>query len=146
MEKLAHYLELKTLQYPSEDTSKVKKAINTVLDLEKEELNEKLKTREIESQEGATIKKHEYKTKRWSEVKEIMKKIFREIEKPEKIHQYLNLKEGEFYIRLDKQQLYRGKIKPLKKGDIVHIKVKIASYPFRKEKIKRNLNKLIEED
>ncbi|MFW5903020.1 MAG: RNA-binding domain-containing protein [archaeon] len=146
MEKLAHYLELKTLQYPTEDTSEVKKAINTVLNIEKEELNEELKTEEIESQYGAVIKKHEYKTEKWSKVKEIMKRIFQEIGKLEEIYQHLDSEKGEFYIRLDKQELHRRKIKPLKKGDVVHIKVKIASYPFREEKIKKNLKKLLEAD
>ncbi len=143
MEKLAHYLELRTLQYPAEDTSKVKKAINNLLELDEETLEERLETEELESQEGATIKKHEYRTERWSEVKELMKKIFREIEKPEELYNHLDEEEGEFYIRLDKQKLHQGNLKLSKKGDVIHIKIKIASYPFRKEKIKKNLEKLI---
>jgi len=143
MEKLAHYLELRTLQYPSENEEDIKKAVNTVLKLESGELVEKIKTQEMESQEGAKIKKHSYKTERWSEVKQIIKTIFREIEKPEKIYDHLDTEEGEFYIRLDKQKLHQGKFELSKGGDVVHIKIKIASYPFRKEKIKKNLKKLI---
>ncbi len=143
MEKLAHYLELRTLQYPAEDEEGIKKAINTVLKLEPEKLEEKIKTQELESQEGAKIKKHSYKTERWSEVKQIIKTIFQEIQKPEKLYHHLDSEKGEFYIRLDKQKLHEGKFQLSKKGDVVHIKIKIASYPFRKEKIKKNLKKLI---
>lgn len=140
MEKLAHYLEIRAFQYPSEDPEKVKKTLNAVIDLESEQ--EELKEESLESHKGAEIKKYEYKTENRSEVREIINRIFNKLNSSDDPVKHLN-EDGEFYIRLDKQELYKGNFKLTDSGDVVHVKVKIASYPFRMKTIRENLKKLI---
>ncbi len=143
MKKLAHYLELRALSYPTEDPSKVKKAIQNILNLDPEKIDEELQEKETESYYGSKITKYTYRTKRWSQVKTFMKRISQETELPENLEKHLN-NEGGFYIRFNKQKAYQGKLETTESGDAVHVKVKIASYPFKMKQIKENLRKLIE--
>ncbi len=145
MKKLAHYLQLRTLKYPTEDPDKVEKAIENALDLDTEELQEKLERQKVESQHGGEITRYSYRTKRWSQVKTLIRKIFNQLKAPEDLEKYLN-DEGDFFLRLNKQEAYRGNLETTKSGDAIHIKVKIASYPFDQEQIKQNLKELIQEN
>lgn len=145
MKKLAHYLELRVLKYPTEDSEKVETALANIIDEEREELEEEIEKKKVESQYGSEIIRYDYKTKRWSEVKELVKRIFSEITTPTNIERYLN-DEGDFFVRLDKQKAYKGEIKTSESGDVIHLKVKIASYPFDMENVKKNLKELIGEE
>lgn len=142
MKKLAHYLEIRVFEYPTEDSEKIKKALVNILGIDEEEIEEKIEKEEVESQHGARIVRYDYKTERWSEVKDLMKKIFDQVKKPENLNRYLN-EEGDFFIRLDKQKAYEGEIEPSESGDVIHVKVKIASYPFNQEQVRENLEELI---
>lgn len=142
MEKLAHYLELRAFQYPSEDPDKVKNTIKLALDIDEETLDEELKAESLESYEGAEIKKYTYRTKRWSKVRETIKRIVKKTKGIQEPEEHLN-EEGDFYIRLNKQELCKGNFKISRSGDVVHLKVKIASYPFKINKVKENLKKLL---
>lgn len=145
MEKLAHYLEIRTFQYPTEDSKKVKKALSQILGLGKKELEEELSKDKMETQFDQEIIKYSMKIDRWRKIKEIIQKIFKNNSTPENLFKHLN-DEGDFYIRLDKQSAYRGNIKPVENGDVIHIKTKIASYPFNMDQVKQNLKKLIGEE
>lgn len=41
---------------------------------------------------------------------------------------------GNLFLRFDKQRAYRGDLKIIEHGDAVHVKIKIAAYPAKKEK------------
>lgn len=41
---------------------------------------------------------------------------------------------GNLFLRFDKQRAYLGDLKIIEHGDAVHVKIKIAAYPAKKEK------------
>lgn len=41
---------------------------------------------------------------------------------------------GNLFLRFDKQRAYLGDLKIVEHGDAVHVKIKIAAYPAKKEK------------
>jgi RNA binding exosome subunit len=41
---------------------------------------------------------------------------------------------GNLFLRFDKQRAYRGDLKIIEHGDAVHVKIKIAAYPAKKDK------------
>ncbi len=41
---------------------------------------------------------------------------------------------GNLFLRFDKQRAYLGDLKVIEHGDAVHVKIKIAAYPAKKEK------------
>ena len=40
---------------------------------------------------------------------------------------------GNLFLRFDKQRAYKGDLKIVEHGDAVHVKIKIAAYPAKKE-------------
>ncbi len=40
---------------------------------------------------------------------------------------------GNLFLRFDKQRAYLGKLKIIEHGDAIHVKIKIAAYPAKKE-------------
>lgn len=49
---------------------------------------------------------------------------------------------GNLFLRFDKQQAYLGELKIVEHGDSIHVKIKMAAYPAKKEiamKLARNL-------
>ncbi len=40
---------------------------------------------------------------------------------------------GNFFLRFDKQKAYLGELKIVDHGDSIHVKIKIAAYPAKKE-------------
>lgn len=142
MKKLVHYLELRAFKYPSEDPEKVKKSISNALNLSKEKLQEELKE-DIVDEEKSKVTKYTYRTENHGQIKKIIKRIFRNSE--EKINPGKHLdNEGNFYLRIDKQKAYGEKIDISTEGDVIHLKLKMAAYPFSREKAKENLEKLID--
>lgn len=141
MKKLVHYLELRTFKYPSEDPERVKKAVNTVLNLDEEELREQLKSEKTD-EEKAEVDKYIYRTENHGQIKYIISRIFREAREEIDSDRHLD-DEGNFYLRIDKQKAYEGKIRISNEGDVVHLKLKMAAYPFSREKARENLEELI---
>ncbi len=43
---------------------------------------------------------------------------------------------GNLFLRFDKQRAYLGDLKVVEHGDSIHVKIKIAAYPARKDKAK----------
>ena len=41
---------------------------------------------------------------------------------------------GNLFLRFDKQRAYLGDLKIIEHGDAIHVKIKIAAYPAKKEK------------
>lgn len=41
---------------------------------------------------------------------------------------------GNLFLRFDKQRAYLGNLKIIEHGDAIHVKIKIAAYPAKKEK------------
>ena len=40
---------------------------------------------------------------------------------------------GNLFLRFDKQRAYLGDLKIIEHGDAIHVKIKIAAYPAKKE-------------
>ena len=78
-----------------------------------------------------------YKITNTSEIKEFIK-ILNTINDTDKkrILKDLDRKidnKGNLYLRFDKQKAYHGELKIVEHGDSIHIKIKIAAYPAKKE-------------
>jgi hypothetical protein len=51
--------------------------------------------------------------------------------------------DGFFYIRVDKQQAYLGELKLISGGDGIVLKVKITTYPLKRDKVLEAAKELI---
>lgn len=144
MKKLIHGLYLETFSYPSEDDSKVYQAMTTVLGGEKE-----FKAEPIESHHGSIILKLFFKTRKHSEIKAILSNILDNISAKDlktmtsEIKKRID-KEGNFHMRFDKQEAYKGKLKVSYKGDVIKIRIKMASYPFSIKQAEKNVREILE--
>ncbi len=141
MKKLVHYLELRAFKYPTESSDKLKRAINTVLELNEKQLTKKLKKETLQTKE-AEIVKYTYRTSNHGEIKNIVKKIT-SAEKSSVDPTKQMDEEGSLYIRINKQKAYQGKIETERTGDIIHIRIKVAAYPATKKNLDDNLKELL---
>ena len=49
---------------------------------------------------------------------------------------------GNLFLRFDKQRAYQGNFKIIEHGDAVHVKIKIAAYPAKKENAMKEAMKI----
>jgi RNA binding exosome subunit len=50
---------------------------------------------------------------------------------------------GNFFLRFDKQKAYLGELEVVEHGDSIHVKIKMAAYPAKKEPAMKLANKLL---
>jgi RNA binding exosome subunit len=50
---------------------------------------------------------------------------------------------GNFFLRFDKQKAYLNELKVVEHGDSIHVKIKIAAYPAKKEPAMKLVRKLL---
>ena len=128
---MIHNLSYRAFVYSTENEEKVREAVLTLLP-----------TAQIETEQtegyyhNPVIILHGKITKK-REIKDFMEKL--NLLKPSVKKTILNQLEnrmderGNLFLRFDKQRAFLGELKTVDHGDAIHIKVKIAAYPARRE-------------
>lgn len=128
---MIHNLSYRAFVYSTENEEKVREAVLTLLP-----------TAQIETEQtegyyhNPVIILHGKITKK-REIKDFLEKL--NLLKPSVKKRILNQLEnrmderGNLFLRFDKQRAFLGELKTVDHGDAIHIKVKIAAYPARRE-------------
>ena len=128
---MIHNLSYRAFVYSTENEEKVREAVLTLLP-----------TAQIETEQtegyyhNPVIILHGKITKK-REIKDFLEKL--NLLKPSVKKTILNQLEnrmderGNLFLRFDKQRAFLGELKTVDHGDAIHIKVKIAAYPARRE-------------
>ncbi|CDG64652.1 MAG: RNA-binding protein [Methanobacterium sp.] len=140
---MIHNLSYRAFVYGTENEEKVREAISNLLPsapIEKE-IIEGYYHNPVVILQGKITKKREIKIflEKLSTLKPSAKKrILRELEN--RIDE-----RGNFFLRFDKQRAYLGDLKVVEHGDAIHLKLKIAAYPARKEEALKVARQIFEE-
>lgn len=128
---MIHNLSYRAFVYGTENEEKVREALSTLLPTAQphKETTEGYHKNQVIILQGKITKKRELKDfleKLHSLKPSAKKRILRELES--KIDE-----RGNLFLRFDKQRAYLGDLKVVDHGDSLHLKMKIAAYPSRKE-------------
>ena len=131
--------------HSTEDPEKVAEAIATLIPFEFE-----IQVSKAEGHFGNPLQFLEVEIKKQKEIKEFLDFFIKRIEKRQKedILRELDLRvdeNGMLHLRVDKQLAYLGKISLISHGDGIVVRIKITTYPLRKEKVMEAARSLIEE-
>ena len=128
---MIHNISYRVFVYGTENEEKVREAIKTLFPNS---------LPQIETIEGyfknPVLILHDKLTKK-REIKEFVE-ILKQIDEPSK-RRLLNELEnkmdakGNLFLRFNKQRAYLGDLKIIEHGDAIHVKIKIAAYPAKKE-------------
>ena len=142
--KVVHNLSVEAFLYPTEDFERVKKALDLVLP-EKA----KIKKEKVESYYGPEIVKLSFGTDKLPEVRKMLDEITTRLSKEDKRKVIETLdermdSEGNLFLRFDKQKAYLGDLTLSYHGDVIKVRIKIASFPVNLQNIKYNAQILFE--
>ncbi|MBP1946077.1 RNA-binding protein [Methanobacterium petrolearium] len=140
---MIHNLSYRAFVYSTESEEKVREAICTLLPtaLPEKEVTEGYHNNPVIILHGKITKKREindFLEKLRSLKPSVKKKILKEL------HNRMDDK-GNLFLRFDKQCAYLGDLKMVEHGDALHLKLKIAAYPARKEIALEVAQKIFEE-
>ena len=140
---MIHNLSYRAFVYGTENEEKVSEAISNLLPsahIEKE-ITEGYHHNTVVILQGKITKKREIKDflEKLGTLKPSAKKrILRELENRMD-------ERGNLFLRFDKQRAYLGDLKIVEHGDAIHLKLKIAAYPARKEEALKVARQIFEE-
>ena len=128
---MIHNLSYRAFVYGTENEEKVREALSTLLPTAQptKEITEGYHKNQVIILQGKITKKRETKDflEKLRALKPSSKKrILRELE--DRMDD-----RGNLFLRFDKQRAYLGDFKIVEHGDSLHLKLKIAAYPARKE-------------
>lgn len=128
---MIHNLSYRAFVYGTENKEKVKKAIQTLFPS-----SEPQETLTEGYYKNSVLILHD-KIQKKSQIKDFIK-ILQGMKSPDKkrISRELDNKmdsKGNLFLRFDKQRAYLDELKIADHGDSIHVKIKIAAYPAKKE-------------
>jgi len=131
--KQVHRITVNCFMYPSEDEERVKKALSLItgkLPVKKEELN---------SYYGPELFLLSCEAGKQAQVKQVLENIELSMSEEDMQQFYDSIDErlddeGVVHMRFDKQQAYDGKLVLGYSGDIIKVQIRVAAYPFSREK------------
>ncbi len=140
---MIHNLSYRAFVYGTENEEKVREAISTLLPTAQplKEITEGYHKNQVIILQGKIAKKREIKDflgKLRNLNPSLKKRILRELE--DRIDS-----RGNLFLRFDKQRAYLGDMKLVEHGDAIHLKLKIAAYPARKEEALKVARQIFEE-
>jgi hypothetical protein len=128
--------------HSTEDPEKVAEAIATLIPFEFE-----IQSTRAEGHFGNPLIFLEVHIRKKKEIKEFWNSFIERIGEQknillEELEQRID-EDGFFYIRIDKQQAYLGELKLISGGDGIVLKVKITTYPLKRDKVLEAAKELI---
>jgi len=136
MKKNISSISVDAFCYPTENKQHVLSALHTIINIE----NAELKENKIESHYGPEIIQIKFKTTRPKEIQTLIDHI----EQHAKINDAIDRvdEEGFLHLRFDKQAASQGEIKLTAGGDIIKVKIRLVSYPFNVQEVKKTAKEL----
>jgi RNA binding exosome subunit len=129
---MIHNISYRVFVYGTENEEKVREAIKTLFP------NSNPQTEQIEGYFKNPVLILHDKIGKKRETKDfitILQKLDSSTKKRVLNELYKKMDEkGNLFLRFDKQRAYLGDLKIIEHGDAVHVKIKIAAYPAKKEK------------
>ncbi|NYZ79740.1 hypothetical protein H0N95_00645 [Candidatus Micrarchaeota archaeon] len=144
-EKTAHSVTIEAFMYPSEDRTKVAKAVSFVVP------GAKIHDESVESYYGPPIIRMSAVIRKPKEVSAALDHIANGLSDEDRrevigsINDRLD-KEGNFYIRFSKQDAHDERLVVQYKGDVIKLVVKMVGYPYKRENAKKDLVKIFEKN
>jgi len=140
---MIHNLSYRAFVYGTENEEKVREALSTLLPTAQptKEITEGYHKNQVTILQGKITKKREIKDfleKLGSLKPSSKKRILRELEGRMDDR-------GNLFLRFDKQRAYLGDLKIVEHGDSLHLKLKIAAYPARKEEALKIARQIFQE-
>lgn len=140
---MIHNLSYRAFVYGTENEEKVREALSTLLPTAQptKEITEGYHKNQVTILQGKITKKREMKEfleKLGSLKPSSKKRILRELE--DRMDD-----RGNLFLRFDKQRAYLGDLKIVEHGDSLHLKLKIAAYPARKEEALKIARQIFQE-
>ena len=140
---MIHNLSYRAFVYGTENEEKVREALSTLLPTAQptKEITEGYHKNQVTILQGKITKKREIKDflEKLGALKPSSKKrILRELE-----HRMDD--RGNLFLRFDKQRAYLGDLKIVEHGNALHLKLKIAAYPARKEEALKVARQIFQE-
>jgi hypothetical protein len=140
---MIHNLSYRAFVYGTENEEKVREALSTLLPTAQptKEITEGYHKNQLTILQGKITKKREMKDfleKLGSLKPSSKKRIFRELE--DRMDD-----RGNLFLRFDKQRAHLGDLKIVEHGDSLHLKLKIAAYPARKEEALKIARQIFQE-
>lgn len=128
---MIHNIAYRTLVYGTEDEDRVRTALLNILPFSKpeKELIEGHHKNQVILLKGKTDQKEDIK---------VFLQILEDIKTSDKKRILRGLEnkiddKGNLFLRFDKQRAYLGQMKVVEHGDAIHLKLKLAAYPARKD-------------
>jgi len=125
---MIHNISYRTFIYGTENEEKVKKAVKTLFPK-----SSPLKEETEGYYKNPVLILHD-KIEKNREIKDFIQ-ILKKLPSPNILND-LNRKmddKGNLFLRFDKQKAYQGDLQIVEHGDSIHVKIKMAAYPARKE-------------
>jgi RNA binding exosome subunit len=148
MNKLIHSIQIKILEKDENNLDQIRKTLSFIfpVDIKKEKIEIKhekldgLQQNTIHSISLTTTKERHNKTLSES----FLSKITDETKETllDQIDSRLD-EQGNYFIRFDKQSLFKGIFQLTDSGDCFHLKIKIAAFPAKKEHFKKTVETLL---
>lgn len=140
---MIHNLSYRAFVYGTENEEKVREALSTLLPTAQpiKEITEGYHKNQVIILQGKITKKREMKDflEKLGTLKPSSKKrILREL------HERMDDR-GNLFLRFDKQRAYMGDLKIVEHGDALHLKLKIAAYPARKDEALKVARQIFQE-
>jgi RNA-binding protein len=140
---MIHNISYRVFVYGTENEGKVREAIKTIFptSLAQKEVTEGhyknpvlILHDKISEKNDLNVLIENLKAMRSSDKKKILNELKNKIDD-----------KGKLFLRFDKQEAYIGNFKVVEHGDSIHVKLKIAAYPARKEISMRLIRDLLGE-
>ncbi len=137
-------ITISAICYSTEDPEKVAKAIGNLIPFEFE-----IRVTNASGHYGNPIKFFEVELRKKREIKELWNNLMKELGNEREIIldflEELIDEDGVLHLRIDKQSAYLGNVELTFGGDSVMVKVKLVTYPFRREKVLELGRKIVSE-
>ncbi|HNR25627.1 MAG TPA: RNA-binding domain-containing protein [Methanobacteriaceae archaeon] len=141
---MIHNITYRTLVYGTEDEKRVRIALSNILPFSEPD------TKLIEGHHKNQMVILTGKTDKKSDI-EVFLQSLENIKTSDKKRILRGLEnkiddKGNLFLRFDKQRAYRGEMKIVEDGDAVHLKLKLAAYPARKDPALKIAQKIFGEE
>jgi hypothetical protein len=146
----AHNVKIRTFVHATEDPEKVLEALETLFPEDLSPKDVEFEMVETEGYFGNPILVIDAEIKRSRNVRKFLENLKNILSEEDKAFLLENLEEkvdenGTFYIRFDKQKAYLGEIKVLDGEDVIHVRIKVKSFPMKKETVVRAIGEWLSE-
>jgi RNA-binding protein len=127
-----HWLKLRCVAHPTEDTAKVLAALRFVSGLDEPRLAGALKDAAMESHHGLVQHVYEATLDRSRELRDLLDRVLALPEALQRLQATLEARtdeEGVLYLRLDKQAAFLGELRLTDGEDAIQLRLKLETYP-----------------